>query len=251
MPCPQGFRSCRHSHESLHSIQPAIKPITKSGTCPHDVMNLSSFQSWQSQGMRWLQAKFELMDSWLRSRSQTIWEASAQQRIKGVWACIPCFSNIDGRCFGDVADRDGNVLDNPPLAEDIAYESELRDCKLIAWAADDSLLPRQGQRGFPHWAIWQERNKRFTHHFSQFFKDHRPADIASSIATRCPALHCWNNVLHPHPRVAQGPYAPYKRLIGPPDIRLQPDLPQLCSHSRNKPSHAGVRFWDNRRLFKR
>lgn len=92
--------------------------------------------------------------------------------------------------FEDVADRDGNVLDNPPLAEDIAYESELRDCKLIAWAADDSLLPRQGQRGFPHWAIWQERNKRFTHHFSQFFKDHRPADIASSIATRCPALHC-------------------------------------------------------------
>ena len=82
------------------------------------------------------------------------------------------------------ADRDGTVLDNPPLAEDIAQDSELRLLKVIAWAADDSLLPREGKRGFPHWATWLERNKRFSNDFCNFFTRAGPPDVASSVATR-------------------------------------------------------------------
>ena len=98
------------------------------------------------------------------------------------------------------ADQNGNVLDNPPLAEDIANDSELRQLKLIAWAADDSLLPRQGQRGFPHWATWLERNKRFTADFAAFFTGSGPPAIASSIATRSARRGFRNGVL-PQPAV--------------------------------------------------
>jgi len=39
----------------------------------------------------------------------------------------------------------------------------------VAWAADDTLLPRAGERGFPHWGRWAERNKRFTRDIVQWF----------------------------------------------------------------------------------
>jgi hypothetical protein len=59
-------------------------------------------------------------------------------------------------------DRDGLVLDAAPLPEAIALEPTFHGLKLVAWSADDGLLPRGGERGFPHWAVWAERNKRFT-----------------------------------------------------------------------------------------
>ena len=88
------------------------------------------------------------------------------------------------------ADRDGHVLDHPPLADEIGNDALLRHAKLIAWPADDSLLPRGGRRGFPHGGSWLERNKRFTHDLCTFFTASGPPEIASAVATRyrCKAL---------------------------------------------------------------
>ena len=81
-------------------------------------------------------------------------------------------------------DTDGNILDNPPLADDIAQDPLLQDLKLIAWVADDTLLPRLGQRGFPHWGIWAERNKAFTKDLVALMVHNQP-HMASQVATRC------------------------------------------------------------------
>ncbi|GMH32292.1 hypothetical protein BSKO_00126 [Bryopsis sp. KO-2023] len=58
-------------------------------------------------------------------------------------------------------DRDGVVQDNPSLPEDISEDPVLRRCKMVAVSGNDQLLPRWGERGFPHWGVWLEWNKRF------------------------------------------------------------------------------------------
>lgn len=80
------------------------------------------------------------------------------------------------------ADRHGTVLDNPPLPEDIAGDPVLGALKLVAWSGNDRLLPRGGERGFPHWAVWMERNTRFSRD-AAYFLSGIPA-TGSSIATR-------------------------------------------------------------------
>lgn len=81
------------------------------------------------------------------------------------------------------ADADGNILDNPPLADEIAQDPLLQGLKLIAWVADDTLLPRLGARGFPHWGIWAERNKAFTKDMVSLMVHNQPR-LASQVATR-------------------------------------------------------------------
>ena len=81
------------------------------------------------------------------------------------------------------ADADGNILDNPPLANDIAQDPLLQSLKLIAWVADDTLLPRLGERGFPHWGIWAERNKAFQRDITSWLA-HNQSGLASAVATR-------------------------------------------------------------------
>ncbi|KAL3146430.1 hypothetical protein ABBQ32_003110 [Trebouxia sp. C0010 RCD-2024] len=94
---------------------------------------------------------------------------------------------IDGFCFVNaetlVQDADGSILDNPPLAEDIAQDPLLQGLKLIAWVADDTLLPRLGERGFPHWGIWAEKNKAFTKDIVSLMVHNQPG-LASQVATR-------------------------------------------------------------------
>ncbi len=58
--------------------------------------------------------------------------------------------------FGRPQDKFGSVLDAPPLAEEIAQDPVLRNLKLAAAVANPALLPRSGERGFPHWGIWME-----------------------------------------------------------------------------------------------
>lgn len=58
-------------------------------------------------------------------------------------------------------DRDGLVLDAPPIAHRIAREPRLSHLAIIASTADTSLLPRGGTRGFPHWGVWGERRSDF------------------------------------------------------------------------------------------
>jgi hypothetical protein len=55
------------------------------------------------------------------------------------------------------ADRDGTVLDAPPLAHEVAADPVLADRRIVAAPAEPGLLPRSGGRGFPHWATWSER----------------------------------------------------------------------------------------------
>ena len=74
------------------------------------------------------------------------------------------------------------VLDNPPLPEEICAEPLLGALKLVAWAGDDSLLPRSGARGFPHWGVWLQRNTRFSADLAPFAAG-APA-AASGVATR-------------------------------------------------------------------
>ncbi len=81
------------------------------------------------------------------------------------------------------ADADGNILDNPPLADDIAQDPLLQSLKLIAWVADDTLLPRLDERGFPHWGIWAERNKAFQRDMTSWLA-HSQSGLASAVATR-------------------------------------------------------------------
>ena len=82
-----------------------------------------------------------------------------------------------------LADRDGTVLDNPPLPEEISADPLLGGLKLIAWSGNDALLPRSGVRGFPHWGIWLERNTRYSTDLAPFVAG-LPA-TASGMATRC------------------------------------------------------------------
>ena len=74
------------------------------------------------------------------------------------------------------------VLDNPPLPEEICAEPLLGALKLVAWAGDDSLLPRLGAHGFPHWGVWLQRNTRFSADLAPFAAG-APA-AASGVATR-------------------------------------------------------------------
>lgn len=91
------------------------------------------------------------------------------------------------------ADTDGNILDNPPLADEIAQDPLLQSLKLIAWVADDTLLPRLGERGFPHWGIWAERNKAFQKDILAWLVHNQPG-MASQVATRYCLAHASTSV---------------------------------------------------------
>jgi pullulanase/glycogen debranching enzyme len=85
-------------------------------------------------------------------------------------------------------DRDGNVQDAPPVADELAQDPSLAALKLVAWAADDSLLPRTGERGFPHWGRWAERNKRFTRDVVQWFAQGAlPGRLMNTLMWSCAA----------------------------------------------------------------
>ena len=81
----------------------------------------------------------------------------------------------------------------PPLPEAIAYDPILGSLKLIARPGDEALLPRGGDRGFPHWSVWAELSPRFPCDLGRALNPfpHAQEDlqgsptIASAIATRC------------------------------------------------------------------
>ncbi len=123
-------------------------------------------------------------------------ELLPQFRIRhDVYAAIACYWHVaDGvmlrihvghliYAVNSGADRDGLVLDHPPLPEDIAGDPLLQPLKLVAMAGTDELLPRNGERGFPHSGVWLERNRRFTRDVVQLLGEGRHGK-ASAIATR-------------------------------------------------------------------
>ena len=98
-----------------------------------------------------------------------------------------CDYKVDGFVFCNaetmVQDRDGTILDSPALPQTIASDPLLRMCKLVAVSGDDQLIPRQGERGFPHWGVWTEYNSRFRFDFWDFIVMTSAAKL-SNIATR-------------------------------------------------------------------
>lgn len=50
------------------------------------------------------------------------------------------------------------VMDAPALPDALAHDPVLASTTLIAAPSDEKLLPRQGERGFPHWGRWLESN---------------------------------------------------------------------------------------------
>ena len=82
------------------------------------------------------------------------------------------------------ADSAGAVLDAPPLPEALAHDPVLRSrVRLFASAADERLLPRSGVRGFPHWAVWGERNWRCARDLSRLMLEGDTL-ASSAVATR-------------------------------------------------------------------
>jgi isoamylase len=75
---------------------------------------------------------------------------------------IPCDAAGPAPCMTCLAqDPHGGVLDSPPMVEELATDPVLAGLKIIAAPADTSLLPRGGERGFPHYGALLEWNQRF------------------------------------------------------------------------------------------
>lgn len=85
---------------------------------------------------------------------------------------------MDGICFFNAEnmtqDADSLVVDGPPLADMLCHDPLLSHTKLIAAPSDESLLPRGGARGFPHWALWLQRNGAFHRDFVSYFAESTP-----------------------------------------------------------------------------
>ena len=76
--------------------------------------------------------------------------------------------------------RDGSVLSNPPLLEQIAADPVLANTKLIAEAWDAAGLYQVGH--FPNWGRWAEWNGRYRDDVRRFLKG--DAGMVSLLATR-------------------------------------------------------------------
>jgi pullulanase/glycogen debranching enzyme len=70
------------------------------------------------------------------------------------------------------------VQDSPAIVEEIAADPVLASCKLIAASANDALLPRNGERGFPHYGVLLEWNNRFGNDILRLLRDNQGIHIA-------------------------------------------------------------------------
>lgn len=100
------------------------------------------------------------------------------------WATEYC---VDGFRFTSaenmVQDQFGGIMDNPPLAEDIATDPVLGHMKLVAATGLAELLPRGGVRGFPHWGVWATWNDRYASNLTAYILRNQRG-LLSAVATR-------------------------------------------------------------------
>ncbi|KAG2494253.1 hypothetical protein HYH03_007608 [Edaphochlamys debaryana] len=99
---------------------------------------------------------------------------AGEYRVEGF--CVRSAENI-------AQDKFGSVLDNPPLAEELCGDPLLRNLKLVAAVGNPALLPRQAERGFPHWGLWLQLNDRFTSDLSNYLAASSRGQL-SNVATR-------------------------------------------------------------------
>jgi len=78
-------------------------------------------------------------------------------------------------------DSNGVVLDSPRVVEALSLDPILRHCKLIAYVGDRRLLPRSGDRGFPHWGVWLQVNDKFADTARDYLSGRET--MASALAT--------------------------------------------------------------------
>lgn len=94
---------------------------------------------------------------------------------------------VDGFCFVNAEnltqDPLNAVQDSPAIVEEIAADPVLATRKLIAASANDSLLPRNGERGFPHYGVLLEWNNRFGNDILRLLRDNA-GGMLSAFATR-------------------------------------------------------------------
>lgn len=84
---------------------------------------------------------------------------------------------------GCLQDQHGGVLDSPPAVEELAADPLLADCKLIAASANNALLPRSGDRGFPHYGVLLEWNNRFGSDLLTLLRDNQGGPASAGIVT--------------------------------------------------------------------
>ncbi|GFR50536.1 hypothetical protein Agub_g12806 [Astrephomene gubernaculifera] len=99
---------------------------------------------------------------------------AAEYRVGGF--CVRNAENL-------VQDKFGSVLDSPPLVEQLAGDPQLRGLKLLAAVSEPALLPRQGERGFPHWGVWLQVNDRFRTDLTAYLAAGQRG-LLSAVATR-------------------------------------------------------------------
>ena len=80
-------------------------------------------------------------------------------------------------------DHNGGVQASPPIVEKISADPLLASCKLIAASANDSLLPRSGERGFPHYGVLLEWNNRFGRDLLALLRDNTGAPLTAWVAS--------------------------------------------------------------------
>src|SRR5690349_16957615 len=87
-------------------------------------------------------------------------------------------------------DPHGGVLDSPPIIEEMACDPVLSGCKLIAASANDSLLPRSGDRGFPHYGVLLEWNNRFGLDMMSLLRDNAREYQGGADTSTLPSIRC-------------------------------------------------------------
>ena len=75
-----------------------------------------------------------------------------------------------------VQNMDEVVMDAPALPDALCHDPILSGSTMIASPYNDQLLPRQGERGFPHWGRWKEKNGNTSAIFNYFINPHESLD---------------------------------------------------------------------------
>ena len=98
-----------------------------------------------------------------------------------------------------VQNMDEVVMDAPALPDALCHDPILSGSTMIASPYNDQMLPRQGERGFPHWGRWKEKNGNTSAIFNyfisprEFLNSQILRDVAAAIAGRphlfSPAFH--------------------------------------------------------------
>lgn len=111
------------------------------------------------------------------------------------------------------------VVDAPGFAEAICKDPLLARLKLVAAPSDSSLLPRGGVRGFPHWAIWQERNHAFQRDIISYIVENT-SGILDSVSKRLTGSsdifsHCFESDLPGNLAAARRPCFSFNAISKP------------------------------------